>query len=291
MRNKKNKKFTLSNCLLFGLFILGFCLLTYPIFANWWNTSHAIAVIDGYDQAAGKKTQEQISSEFEKANKYNKELWDLFFPLNEYREVPGYEDILNVDGSGLIGYVTIDKISVKLPIYHGTDSNTLSSAVGHLEGTSLPTGEIDTHVVLSAHRGLPSAKLFTDIDRLREGDLFTVTVLNKVFTYEVDQIRIVKPNEVNELYLEEGKSYCTLLTCTPYGINTERLLVRGHITKAKPGVLTNEAIEMDSLILSPILFVLLIVLLLWVLAYFDKKRKTRIANASNPTQNKTNFLG
>ena len=170
----------------------------------------------------------------------------------------------------------IDKINVKLPIYHGTSESILNVAVGNLPGSSLPVGGESTHSVLSAHRGLPSAKLFSDLDKLKERDTFTITVLNRLLTYEVDHISIVEPDKIEDLYIEEGKDYCTLLTCTPYGINTHRLLVRGHrVENADDGaaVLTNDAYELDSLILAPVVAApLLLILLIIVLVKYRKKK-------------------
>ena len=197
-------------------------------------------------------------------------------PFINYSEVSGYDDILNVTGNGMIGYITIDKINVKLPIYHGTSESILNVAVGNLPGSSLPVGGESTHSVLSAHRGLPSAKLFSDLDKLKERDTFTITVLNRLLTYEVDHISIVEPDKIEDLYIEEGKDYCTLLTCTPYGINTHRLLVRGHrVENADDGaaVLTNDAYELDSLILAPVVAApLLLILLIIVLVKYRKKK-------------------
>lgn len=270
---KKKKKIDISTVLLLGIFLIGFGLIIYPPFANWWNQDHAAKVISSYDESISRMNQEKINQELEKAQKFNEQLWTYFFPLKDEEALKDYNDILNINGDGVIGSITIDKINVNLPIYHGTSAEVLNTAVGHLEGTSFPTGDIDTHCVLSAHRGLPSALLFTNLDALREGDVFVLNVLNKKQYYEVDQIRIVKPSQVEELYLQKGKTYVTLLTCTPYGINSERLLVRGHLVDAPPGELVSEAVELDSLILSPLLFVLLVVLLLVALWKYDKNKK------------------
>ena len=155
-----------------------------------------------------------------------------------------------MNGAGIMGYIDIDAIGVELPVYHGTDPSVLNIAVGHLQGSSLPVGGESTHCVLSAHRGLPSARLFTDLDRLKEGDTFTLSVLNRLLTYEIDQILIVKPEEVDALAIEPGQDLCTLVTCTPYGINTHRLLVRGHrvetVKERAPVVVTADAVRVAA---------------------------------------------
>ena len=277
MKKQKLKKVGFSNAVLVLIFIAGLGLLLYPTVSNWWNQNYASAIISSYDKEMDSKTKEELEEQFARAQEYNKKLWDLYFPFEDFQSIPGYEDILGgEDGLGVLGYIQIDKINVNLPILQGTSEKVLSFAVGHLEGSSLPTGEENTHAVLSAHRGLPSAKLFTDLDRLREKDIFSVTILNKKFYYQVDQIRIVEPTDVRPLYLEKGKAYCTLLTCTPYGVNSERLLIRGHAIPEPPGEVVSEAIELDSLILAPILFVLLVVVLLWGLWYLDQKKKSRL---------------
>jgi sortase A len=164
----------------------------------------------------------------EKAREYNSNLSagvDFELTETEYAE---YESILDISGTGIMGYIQIPSINVNLPIYHGTDEAVLQIAVGHIAGSSFPVGGEGTHAVLSGHRGLPSARLFTDLDKMTEGDIFTITVLDEVVTYQVDQIRIVLPEETGELAIVDGKDYCTLVTCTPYGINSHRMLVRGH---------------------------------------------------------------
>ena len=186
-----------------------------------------------------------------------------------HKTIIGYENLLNINNDGMIGYITIDKIKVELPIYHGTSEEVLSKSVGHLEGSSLPVGGIGTHSVLSAHRGLPSSKLFTDLDKLEIGDIFTINILNQMLTYEIDKITIVKPNEIEGLKIEEGKDYITLLTCTPYGINTHRLLVRGtRIENAKEKIyITTEAFKINNLIVTPIVALPIIFILLLIIIF------------------------
>jgi sortase A len=192
-----------------------------------------------------------------------------------YDQVSGYEDILNVAGTGIMGYIEIPKIEVSLPVYHGTSESVLQMAVGHLEGTCLPVGGESTHSVLSAHRGLPSARLFTDLNKLEVGDVFMVTVLDRLLTYEVDQIMIVEPQDVKPLGVREGEDLCTLLTCTPYGINTHRLLVRGHRIEnaegAKVVYVAADAVQIDAIIVAP--FVAAPVLLVLLISLMIPKRK------------------
>ena len=198
---------------------------------------------------------------------YNKKLSKLKEPLLDYDDLKNYNKVLNVNNEGMIGYLSIDKIRVEIPIYHGTSNDTLNSFVGHVEGTSLPIGGKGNHSVLSAHRGLPSAKLFSDLDRLELGDTFKITVLDEVLTYEVDKISIVKPNNSKELKIDKKNDYVTLLTCTPYGINTHRLLVRGkrvdnNINKV---YITTEGFKLNKLIVIPILTLPIIILLILII--------------------------
>ena len=209
-------------------FLIGLSLLLYPSVSNWWNSIHASSVIIDYAAAQKKLSDEECAALFAAAEAYNQSISEIDFPLMYYDQVEGYEQTLNLDGSGVMGYITIPKIDVKLPVLHGTSEGVLQKAVGHLEGTSLPTGGMGNHCVLSAHCGLPSARLFTDLDQMKTGDQFTLTVLNRELIYEIDQILTVEPQEVEALYPVEGEDYCTLVTCTPYGVNSHRLLVRGR---------------------------------------------------------------
>jgi sortase A len=214
----------------------------------------------------------------EKAHEYNEKLAALDSPLVNYDEIPGYEDILDVSGTGIMGYISIPQINVELPIYHGTSSSVLNIAVGHMQGTSLPVGGENTHAVISAHRGLPSAKLFSDLDELVEGDRFTVTVLKDVYTYEVEQIFIVLPNETQNLAIIPGEDYITLTTCTPYGINTHRLLVRAHrvdtVAEAaeKKVRVSPDAVQVDSMTVVPVIAVPLLIILMIVWFAGGKKK-------------------
>ena len=250
-------------------FFVGLLLLLYPTLSDFYNQKRQSKVIVDYEELLNKYSFDDYSEIFEKAGIYNKELASYKYPYISYKKIKGYNDILNVDSDGMMGYVSIDKIKVELPIYHGTSEEVLSMAVGHLEGSSFPIGELGSHSVLSAHRGLPSSKLFTDLDKLEIGDTFTVTILDRYMTYQVDQIEVVEPNDLNKLEIYPDKDYITLMTCTPYGINTHRLLVRGVRIedKDKPVYITTEAfrvnvITVTSLVALPIVLLLLIYIMI-----------------------------
>lgn len=260
-----------STIILVLMLVIGLSLLLYPTVADWWNSFHQTRAIANYDAKLVDMTQEDYTQLFDAAMAYNQELRKLQFPLMYYEEVEGYYDLLDVTGTGIMGYIDIPAINVELPVYHGTSEGVLQIAVGHVEGTSLPTGGESTHCVLSAHRGLPSARLFTDLDKLQVGDTFTLTIIDRVLTYEVDQILTVLPHEVEPLYVEEGQDYCTLVTCTPYGINSHRMLVRGkrieNLAQAKVIRVTADAVRIEPILVAPavaapILLVLLILVML-----------------------------
>lgn len=270
------KKGTFSTILLFIILVAGLSLLLYPTFSNYWNSLHASQAISVYADTVANLDSDAFEQMWQDVMEYNRRLnsRENDFTLSE-EEFLAYENILNIGGSGVMGYIEIDCIGVALPVYHGTSDGVLQVAVGHLDWTSLPGGGPSTHCVLSGHRGLPSAKLFTDLDEMKEGDLFTLDILDEVLTYEVDQIRVVKPSEVDDLVVTEGKDYCTLVTCTPYGINTHRLLVRGHriVTENPHEVrVVSEATEIDPLIIAPILAFPLLVIFL-IIVFTKKSRK------------------
>lgn len=255
-------------------FLIGLSLLLYPSISNWWNSLHASSVIVDYEKARETLTEADYKVLFDKAEAYNRKIKKIDFPLMYHDQVDGYEDALNLDGSGVMGYITIDKIHVKLPILHGTSEGVLQKAIGHLEGTSLPTGGAGNHCVLSAHRGLPSAKLFTDLDQMKTGDRFTLTVLNRELIYEVDQILTVEPQEVEALYPVQGEDYCTLVTCTPYGVNSHRLLVRGRRVFPEEPVeipITTDAAPLHRLSAAPLLGIPMIAV--WAAYWCIKKCK------------------
>ena len=266
-----------GNIILIIIFFVGLSVLLYPTISDYINEKHQSAAIASYDEQAAQMDQQDYDAYFAAADAYNAQLAqnpDAFYAPDT---IAGYEDTLDISGTGIMGYVTIDKLSVRLPIYHGTDATVLEIACGHLKGSSLPVGGESTHAVLSAHRGLPSAKLFTDLDKMTVGDTFTVTVLNRVLTYQVDQISIVKPSETEALQIEQGKDYCTLMTCTPYGINSHRLLVRGHriaSTEAKTIYVTNEAFRIKPVLVAAVLAVpMLVAFVVWVLVGSAKKKE------------------
>ena len=236
-------------------FLVGICVLLYPAFSNFWNSKTQSRAIVNYESVLEHLEPEDYSAIFQAAYDYNDALREVEFPLRDFEQVPGYYEALKIEGTSIIGYVKIDKIGVELPVYHGTSDEVLNRGVGHLEGSSLPVGGESTHCVMSAHRGLPSAKLFTDLDRLEMGDTFQITVLDQVLTYLVDQVKVITPREIDDLQIVEGKDYCTLFTCTPYGINTHRLLVRGiriETIKEKPVIyVANEAFRIEPLMVTP----------------------------------------
>ena len=251
------------------LFFIGLSVMLYPALADYWNSRTQSQAIVDYEAMLNNIQKEDYTALFERAEEYNRALAELDYPLLHYSRVPDYYEILDLNGNGMMGYATIPKIGIELPLYHGTSAAVLNVAIGQLEGTSLPVGGETTHTVISAHRGLPSAKLFTDLDRMEIGDVFTITILDRTLTYQVDRIRIVEPSDVSELALVDGGDYCTLLTCTPYGINTERLLVRGRRIETVEHhtiYITTDAYQIDTLIVTPIvalpiLFVLMLIVL------------------------------
>lgn len=257
-----------STIIMVLFFFMGLLVLLYPAISDFHNQKVQSKSIVDYEALLEKLDKNKYDEIFKEADDYNARLKALDDQFIDYRQLKDYNDVLNVDNRGMIGYISIEKIKVELPIYHGTSEEVLSGSVGHLEGTSLPVGGEGTHSVLSAHRGLSSSVLFTNLDKLELGDTFTVTVLDKVITYEVDSIMIVKPNDVDSLKIEDDKDYMTLVTCTPYGINTHRLLVRGkRVENAKKKMyVTTEAFKVSTMIVTPmvalpIIFSLLIAII------------------------------
>lgn len=268
----KNK---LINIFLILALVTGLSLLLYPTVSDYWNSLHASQAVASYDQAVKSMDEGKYDELLQRAGQYNRDLFlrgTLFALTDEERE--DYNSQLDIDGSGVMGYIEIPTIKVSLPIYHGTSDDVLQVAVGHLEWSSLPVGGESTHCVLSGHRGLPSAKLFTNLDQLAEGDLFVIRTLDEVLTYEVDRILIVLPSELQALAAEEGKDLCTLVTCTPYGVNSHRMLVRGHrVDNQSEAVrLTADAIRIDPLLVAPIAAIPLLLALLLLLAAAPKKK-------------------
>lgn len=265
---------------LIALFLVaGIALLLYPTIGEYINSKHATKVITEYHEAYVNTEEDKIEELIRQAEAFNNLLKGS--PSDNYDTdvIKGYNDILNMNGSGIMGYIDIDKIGVELPIYHGVSKEVLQVGVGHLEGSSFPVGGEGTHCVLSGHRGLPSAKLFTDLDKLETGDRFTITVLDRVMTYEVDQIKVVLPENSSYLHIEDDKDYCTLVTCTPYGINTHRLLVRGVRVDdgaKKPGIfVSNEAFRISTIIVASFIELPMILLVVTVVIIIVVRRTKR----------------
>ena len=269
-KKKKKKRFSFSTILLVVILLAGVAVFLYPTVSDWWNSMHATQAISNYVSAVEEMSKEDKAKILKAAKKYNDSRPNgVNFNLSE-AELAEYNKILDITGTGIMGYIQIPSIGVNLPIYHTVDEGILQIAVGHIPGSSFPIGGKRTHAVLSGHRGLPSAKLFSELDELKEGDIFTVTVLDRVVTYQADQIRIVLPEETDELAIVDGKDYCTLSTCTPYGINTHRILLRGHRIKNINGdiAITAEATRIPTYIVIPavgipILFLMLIIMLIY----------------------------
>lgn len=272
------KKGSFSTIILILVLVVGLSLMLYPSFSNYWNDLHQTKAIADYNCVVADMSDEDCSHLFEDAVEYNKALRKIRFPLMYYDDVAGYDNLLNAASNGIMGYISIEKIGVELPIYHGIDETTLQVAVGHIEGSSLPTGGKSTHCALSAHRGLPSARLFTDLDKLEISDVFTLTILDRVLTYQVDQILVVEPDDIEPLYVVEGEDYCTLITCTPYGINSHRMLIRGTRIENEKQLL-NIRVTADASIIDPIVvapFVAApILLILFILLMIPKHHKNR----------------
>ena len=263
------------------ILFVGVCGLLYPAVSQYWNSKTQTRAVDNYQDILNSLKKEDFTAFFEEAESYNEALSALSAPLMEYRQLAGYHEILNINGNGIMGYISIPKLGVELPLYHGVSAEVLNVACGHLEGTSLPIGGEGTHCVLSAHRGLPHARLFTDLDKMELGDTFQLTVLDRTLTYQVDQIKVVRPDEVNDIQIVPGEDLCTLLTCTPYGINSHRLLVRGtRIENAAPVLyVTSNAYRIDSLVATPVVAapILLILLIVLMVKYRDTGSKPLIS--------------
>lgn len=273
------KKGTLTTVLLILIFLVGLSLLLYPSIADYWNSLHQSHAVAQYAEQVANLDTERYDQLLEAARQYNE---DLRTKNNRYQfsedEQAAYEALLDPSGNGIMGYIEIPSIDCLLPIYHGVDESVLQIAIGHMPWSSLPVGGTGTHCVVSGHRGLPSARLFTDLDQLVEGDTFVIRVLDETVTYEVDQILIVLPEELEALQIDPEQDYCTLVTCTPYGVNTHRMLVRGHrIANAEEaGVIrvTADAIQLDPVLMTPIVAApMLLILLVWLLATTGKKKK------------------
>lgn len=275
MKNNRTTTIFLILILFAGLF-----LLLYPSFSDWWNSMHQSRAIADYSDQVAQLDDNQYETIWAEACAYNQSLTerDNFYSLTPELEEQ-YENLLNLSGTGIMGYVEVPAIGVSYPIYHGTDESVLQIAIGHIKWTSLPTGGESTHCVISGHTGLPSAKLFTNLNRLVEGDTFMLRTLDETLTYEVDQILIVLPHETSALQIEEGKDYCTLVTCTPYGVNSHRILVRGHrienVKESKVIRVTSNAIMIEPLLVAPVVAAPMLLVALIVVLLPHKPKKSR----------------
>ena len=278
---KKNR----SNIILILIFLVGLSVMLYPTVSDYINQKNQSRAVASYSEEVENLSDVDYQAYFDAADDYNRRLAETPDAFYRPEEVSGYTDILDVSGTGIMGYITIPKIGVELPVYHGTSDGVLQVAAGHLEGSSLPVGGAGTHAVISAHRGLPSAKLFTNLDELEVGDTFTITVLDRVLTYEVDQISIVLPTETDLLQPVEGKDYVTLMTCTPYGINTHRLLVRGkrieNAENQKHIRVTADALRIEPIIVAPALAVPMLLVMLVVMLAVPHLRKRKNQREEN----------
>ncbi len=271
------KKSNASTAILLVIFLVGLSLLLYPSVSDYWNSFHQTRAIAYYAEEVANIDDDRYEELWQAAKDYNASLLgkaDRYAMTDEERAE--YESLLNVSGNGIIGYIEIPEIKCSLPIYHGTDEAVLQIAVGHIEGTSLPVGGAGCHAVLSGHRGLPSAKLFTDLDKLVEGDTFIMRILDETLTYEVDQILIVLPYEMEALEIDPNEDYCTLVTCTPYGINTHRMLVRGHRVEneevAQTVRVTADALQIEPVIVAPLVAAPMLLILLIILLIPKRKK-------------------
>ena len=278
---KKNR----SNIILILIFLVGLSVMLYPTISDYINQKNQSRAVASYSEEVENLSDVDYQAYFDAADDYNRRLAETPDAFYRPEQVSGYTDTLDVSGTGIMGYITISKIGVELPVYHGTSDGVLQVAAGHLEGSSLPVGGAGTHAVISAHRGLPSAKLFTNLDELEVGDTFTITVLDRVLTYEVDQISIVLPTETDLLQPVEGKDYVTLMTCTPYGINTHRLLVRGkrieNAENQKHIRVTADALRIEPIIVAPALAVPMLLVMLVVMLAVPRLRKRKNQREEN----------
>ena len=294
-KKKKKKSHRVSNLVLVLILLIGAAIMAYPSFSEYWNSLHQSRAIMGYAQRVAELTNEEYEAIWSAALDYNERLLELpnrWLVDHDEDLKADYETQLNADGTGNMGYITIPKINVNLPLYHGTSDSVLQTSIGHIAGTSLPAGsthsneedflipDFASHCVLSGHRGLPSARLFSDLDAMEIGDIFYLTILDQTLTYEVDKITVIEPEDMTELEIIPGKDLCTLMTCTPYGINTHRLLVRGsriENEKKKLNVrITADGLRIDPLYVAPFIAVpVLVLMVLWVLVMTSGHRKKR----------------
>lgn len=269
----------ITTVILICVFLIGLSLLLYPTVSDYINSLHQSRAVASYVKEVSQMSDNEYERQLKQAKDYNSTLADsgTKFKLSD-SELKKYENTLNITDSGIMGYVEIPEIDCKLPIYHGIDDAVLQVAIGHLAGTSLPVGGESSHCVISGHRGLPRARLFTDIDKLTEGDIFMLHVLDETLSYEVDQIRIVTPDQTDDLRIVKGEDYCTLVTCTPYGVNSHRLLVRGHrIPNAQEGDVrvSADAIQIEPIIVAPIVALPILLALIAAVLIHDRRKKRK----------------
>ena len=283
----------LGNILMVLILAVGAAIMLYPTFSDYWNSFHQSRAIAGYSDAVSNLNAEEYERIWQEAVAYNQSMSGRSgLVLLTNSEMEEYERQLNVGGNGVMGYIEIAKINVSLPIYHGTSEAVLQVATGHIESSSLPVGGASTHCIISGHRGLPSAKLFTDLDQMSEGDIFQLKILNETLTYEVDQIRIVLPSELDELGIVRDQDYCTLVTCTPYGINSHRLLIRGkRIANPQAAAhVTADAVQIDPVLVAPAAAApMLLALTVWLIVNPGaKKKKKKGKKSKKPDHNDEN---
>lgn len=273
---KKNK----GNAILILILLVGLSLILYPSVSDYWNAFHQSRAIVSYAETVANINAERYEAMWREAAEYNARLAEtgvVWKPSEE--QMAEYRSLLDVTGTGVMAYIEIPKTDCRLPIYHGTEESVLQIAVGHIEGSSLPVGGESTHCLLSGHRGLPSARLFTDLDQLAEGDVFILRTLDETLTYEIDRIRIVMPYELDELRIEPGRDFCTLITCTPYGVNSHRLLLRGHRIAneelAQTVRVTGDAFQIDSIVVAPLVALPMLLALFVLLLVSSGRRRQR----------------
>ena len=272
-----------STFILLVVLFLGLSLLLYPTFSDYWNSMHQTKAIATYAQSVAELDSDKYDHIWEAAKAYNQRISqrENLYVLSE-QEWEDYHSQLNLTGDGIMGYIQIPSINISLPLHHTVEETILQVAIGHIEWTSLPTGGEGNHTVFSGHRGLPSARLFSDLDQLIPGDLFMLRILDELMTYEVDQILVVEPHEVEPLQVEAGKDLCTLVTCTPYGVNSHRLLVRGHrVENPEEAVtlrVTADAYQIEPLAVAPVVAVPILLVVLWIMGITDRinRRKNTI---------------
>lgn len=273
-------KRNIVNVILTMILLTGAGLIAYPTVSDWYNSYHQSVIMMEYAEAIASMDPEVIRQEWENAERYNKEVVQRYgnnwSPDENW--IASYKEELNLDEKGVMGYIQIPKFDLKIPVYHTTDEKVLQKGIGHMSGTSLPIGGEGTHAVLSGHRGLPTARLFTDLDKLVVGDKFQLNILDRTLTYEVDQIRIVEPDDFSDLTIQEDKDLCTLFTCTPYGINTHRLLVRGHRIETANGSVNvpSDAMQYEPVLIAPFFASPVLLLgLIWLMVTTSNRRRLR----------------